>query len=176
MAEQPQNPDSPQGGDPMAQLKTERDDLLARLQRVSADYLNYQKRAARDVDTAREFANESLLRSLLPVLDDMERAIAAARANHPADDPLLVGVELVHDKALQVLEQFGVKVVSPQAGEEFNPSKHSALMQRPSELPARRVLEVLQKGYELRGRTLRPASVVVSADADETEPDQDTED
>jgi molecular chaperone GrpE len=156
-------PPMPTEPDAAAQLKTERDDLLARLQRVSADYLNYQKRAARDVETAREFANESLLRSLLPVLDDMERAIAAARQNHPADDPLLVGVELVHDKALNVLQQFGVKVVSPAAGEAFDPARHAALMQRPSDFPPQTVLEVLQKGYELRGRTLRAASVVVSA-------------
>ena len=71
----------------LASIETERDDLLTRLQRVSADYLNYQKRVQRDIEQAREFANEQLIKSLLAVLDDMERALHAAKANHDEDDP-----------------------------------------------------------------------------------------
>ena len=89
-------PAAPEG---LESLRAERDDLLARLQRVSADYLNYQKRVQRDIADAREFANAELIKSLLAVLDDMERALEAAKANHAADDPLLVGMQLVHDKA-----------------------------------------------------------------------------
>ncbi|HUS48355.1 MAG TPA: nucleotide exchange factor GrpE, partial [Phycisphaerae bacterium] len=85
--------------DELEAVKAERDDLLSRLQRVSADYLNYQKRVQKDVARAREFANEELIKALLGVLDDMERALAAARENHARDDPLLAGMQLVHDKA-----------------------------------------------------------------------------
>ena len=76
-------------------LSAERDDLMERLQRVSADYLNYQKRVQRDIAEARQFANTELVKSLLPVLDDMERALASAREDRARDDPLFDGLELV---------------------------------------------------------------------------------
>jgi molecular chaperone GrpE len=146
----------------LEKLQAERDDLLARLQRVSADYLNYQKRVQRDIAEAREFANAELLKDLLGVLDDLERAVQAAKANHAADDPLLVGTQLVYDKALATLERFGLSVIKA-AGERFDPHKHQALRHEPSpDCPAGVVLAELQKGYELKGRTIRPAAVVVS--------------
>jgi molecular chaperone GrpE len=143
-------------------LRAERDDLLARLQRVSADYLNYQKRVQRDIADAREFANAELITSLLAVLDDMERALEAARANHSAEDPLLVGMQLVYDKALGTLAKFGLSAIQA-AGEPFDPYKHRALHHQPSDAhPPGVVLAELQKGYQLKGRVIRPASVVVS--------------
>ena len=151
-------------------LIAERDDLLARLQRVSADYLNYQKRARRDMAEAREFANEALMKSLLGVLDDMERALDAARENHGEDDALFRGMQMVHDKAVETLGQFGLSVIEA-AGESFDPAKHAAVMQRPSEEhPPHTVLEELQKGYTFKGRTVRPSSVVVAGQPD---PDQE---
>jgi len=89
-------------------LQAQRDDLMARLQRVSADYLNYQKRVQRDISEARDFANADLIGELLAMLDDMERALQAARANHGEDDPLLTGMQLVYDKALDVLARHGL--------------------------------------------------------------------
>lgn len=143
-------------------LSAERDDLMERLQRVSADYLNYQKRVQRDISEAREFANAELVKDLLPVLDDMERALATARQNHGEDDPLFGGLQLVHDKALETLAKFGVRVIQAD-GEAFDPEKHLAVMQEPSgEHPPQTVLRVVQKGYEFKGRPIRPASVVVS--------------
>jgi len=148
--------------DELKALQAERDDLLARLQRVSADYLNYQKRAQREIADAREFANAELIRNLLPVLDDMERAMEAARANHGQDDPLLVGMQLVHDKALGTLGGFGLSVIEA-AGKSFDPDLHSALMEEPTDRhPPKTVLRELQKGYRLKGRTIRPAAVVVA--------------
>ena len=148
--------------DELEALRAERDNLLERLQRVSADYLNYQKRVQRDITEAREFANAELVKSLLPVLDDMERALASARENHGEDDPLFGGLQLVHDKALQTLEKFDVRVIEAE-GNAFDPQKHLAMMQQPSdEHPPQTVLAVIQKGYELKGRPIRPASVVVS--------------
>ena len=157
-----EQPGRAEGGDSPETLQLERDDLLARLQRLSADYLNYQKRVQRDIAEAREFANEELIKSLLGVLDDMERALDAARANHAEDDPLLEGMQLVHDKAFETLGKFGLSAIEA-AGRPFDPEKHSAMMQQASdEHPPQTVLQELQKGYLLKGRTIRPARVVVS--------------
>ena len=152
--------------------ETDGDDLLLRLQRLSADYVNYQKRARRDLAQARLFANEDLIKSLLPVLDDMERALAAGKDNHEADDALLTGMQLVHDKALETLGRFGLKVI--EAHElEFDPDRHTALLQQLSADHApNTVLQVVQKGYELRGRTIRAAGVIVSKSPDEPQADE----
>ncbi len=150
-------------------IKAERDDLFARLQRVSADYLNYQKRVQKDIAQAREFSNEQLIKELLGVLDDMERALDAARANHDEDDPLLTGMQLVHNKAIDTLGKFGVSIIEAE-GEHFDPEKHLALMQQPTdEHPPMTVLQELQRGYQLKGRTIRPSSVIVSTAPEEKE-------
>jgi molecular chaperone GrpE len=167
---QPQEPakDSPEA------LKAERDDLLGRLQRVSADYVNYQKRVHREINDAREYANAELIKGLLSVLDDMERAIEAAKANHSADDPLLRGVRLVHEKALAFLSRFGLSVVES-LGKPFDPDVHSALCEEATDQqPPHTVLRELQKGYRLKGRTIRPAAVVVARapEAPEASPPQ----
>ncbi|HPS52290.1 MAG TPA: nucleotide exchange factor GrpE [Phycisphaerae bacterium] len=151
-------------------VEQERDDLLARLQRLGADYQNYQKRVQKDISNARDFANESLLRDLLSVLDDMERAYAAAQENHPADDPLLKGMSMVHDNLLAVLQRYGLTPIES-VGLQFDPEKHAAMMQQPTnEVPPMTVLQEVQKGYSLKGRTIRPASVIVAKPLDETQP------
>jgi len=157
-----------------ASLESERDDLLARLQRVSADFLNYRKRVQRDMDQARQYANEELIKALLGVLDDMERGIEAGRENHASDDPLLAGMELVYEKALSVLAGFGLEKIEAK-GQPFDPDQHAAMMQEISEdLPPRTVLKEVQKGYRLRGRTIRPSGVVVSQEPAQEHQDQDT--
>ena len=154
--------DSGTAEDALAALERDRNDLLSRLQRLSADYLNYQKRVQRDIDSAREFANEQLIKELLPVLDDMERALEAGRANHAADDPILAGMLLVHDKALATLGRYGLKVVEAK-GKPFDPAVHQAIMMQPTaDQPPQTVLAEALRGYELRGRTIRPAGVVVA--------------
>lgn len=154
----------------------ERDDLLARLQRLRADYQNFQKRVQKERAQEREFANEGLMKSLLSVVDDMERGLVAARENHPADDPLLVGMEMVHEKLMRTLEQFGLAVIDAE-GKPFDPERHSAMMQQPTDqAEPMTVLQVLQRGYALKGRTIRPASVVVAqAPAEETAESPQTE-
>jgi molecular chaperone GrpE len=159
-----------QPADELQALRAERDDLKARLQRLAADYQNYQKRQAKESAQGRQFANEALMKELLGVLDDMERAIEAAGANHAEDDALLVGTKMVHDKFLSVLKQFGLHAFDP-TGEPFDPQRHAALMQQPSdEVEPMTVLQTLQTGYELNGRPIRPAQVIVSTrPADESE-------
>jgi len=149
-------------GDAMADLARERDDLLARLQRVSADYMNYQKRVQRDMEAARTFANEEIIKALLGVLDDMERALAAGRKSHDVDDPFVIGMQLVHDKALETLGKFGLVAIEAE-GKPFNPELHSAMMQQPNaDHPPQTVLTEVVRGYQLKGRTIRPSGVVVS--------------
>jgi len=172
----PQSPLQPPPVENVQSLRAERDDLLARLQRVSAEFVNYQKRAQRDIAQAREFANEELIKALLPIVDDMERALTVARQNHAADDPLRTGMELVHDKALQILARFGLTRISTQQV-PFDPERHSALMEQSSDQhPPRTVLQELQAGYLLKGRTIRPAHVVVSKESEPPAqtPDQDS--
>jgi molecular chaperone GrpE len=99
----------------------------------------------------------------------MERALEAARANRDPEDALLTGMQLVHDSMLEKLGQFGLSRIES-AGETFNPELHAALMQQPTdEHPPMTVLQEVQKGYQLKGRTLRPAQVVVSKEPDEDE-------
>jgi len=97
----------------------------------------------------------------------MERALKAARENHDADDPLLKGMQLVHDKAMETLGKFGLDAIEAE-GKNFDPDRHSAIMQEPSaDHPPMTVLRELQKGYTLKGRTIRPSAVVVSKAPDD---------
>ena len=101
----------------------------------------------------------------------------AARKTHDEDDPLLQGMQLVHDKALETLGKFGLERIEAE-GRPFDPDEHSAMMQEPSvEHPPQTVLRELQKGYRLKGRTLRPSSVTVSKapDSEDQEPDEPLE-
>jgi len=158
------SPTTAKPDDPVEVLQAERDDLFARLQRTAADYANYQKRVRREMAEARNFANTGLITQLLSVLDDMERALEAAADNHGQDDPLFKGMQLVHDKAMEVLGGFGLEIIEA-LGRPFDPEAHSAMLQQPTEAhPPQTVVQELQRGYTLKGRTIRPAAVVVSTE------------
>jgi molecular chaperone GrpE len=137
------------------------EDFQDKYLRVLAEFQNYKKRTAKEAVQSTEFANERLMKELLTVIDDMERALAAARENHGEDDPLYTGMQMVHDNLLTVLGRFGLSAINAE-GETFDPEKHSAMMQEESDQPAMTVLRQLQRGYELKGRTIRPAAVVVA--------------
>ncbi|MHC4562792.1 MAG: nucleotide exchange factor GrpE [Planctomycetota bacterium] len=157
-------------------LEAERDDLLARLQRVSADYVNFQKRVQRESGESRQFAHAELIKALLPVLDDMERALEAARDNHGEDDPFFQGMQLVHDKALETLGKFGLTVIDA-VGKPFDPDRHAAMMQHPTtDHPPQTVLTEVQRGYVFGDRTLRPSGVVVSVEPPTESEEQPAED
>ncbi len=157
---------------PVAQPQTveqERDELLARLQRLAADYQNYQKRTAKEAQQARQYANESLMKEMIPVLDDMERALAAAEENNSKDDPLLAGMQMVYDKMFTTLGRFGLTRLESQ-DQPFDPDKHLAMMQQPTaDVEPMTVMQELQKGDQLKGRTIRPASVIVSKEPEDQE-------
>jgi molecular chaperone GrpE len=145
--------------DPLAAALRERDEHLDQLRRVAAEFDNYKKRVAREHEELRERAAERLLREILPVLDDLERALHAfdtAEKEAVAD-----GVALVHRALVTLLEREGVAELDP-AGEPFDPHRHEALLTQPSDVPEGTVLDVIQKGFLLGDRVLRPARVVVA--------------
>src|SRR5215211_8592167 len=144
---------------PEDSLRRERDEYLALAQRAQADFENYKKRVARDLALAGERAKGGLVRELLPVVDNLERALASA---NEGEQHLAEGVRLVHSELVAVLERNGVQAFDP-SGEAFDPAIHEALSTRPEEgADVGVILDVVEKGYKLNGTVLRPARVVVS--------------
>ena len=143
----------------VAALEAERDEHLNDLKRVAAEFENYRKRVARDQESLVARAHERLVKELLPVLDDLERALAAAEEHEEAK--LEEGVRLVHRELADALEREGLAEIET-AG-VFDPHVHEALLSQPSDEQEGSVLEVVQKGYRLGDRVLRPARVVIAA-------------
>ena len=143
----------------LAALEAERDERLNDLKRVAADFENYRKRVARDQESLVVRAHERLVEELLPVLDDLERALAAAEEHE--EGKLEEGVRLVHRSLRDALTREGLAEIETNG--RFDPHVHEALLSQPSEAEEGSVLEVLQKGYRLGDRVIRPARVVVAA-------------
>lgn len=141
----------------------ERDDYLDQLQRSRAEFANYRRRTEQERTAIREIASQALLAQLLPVLDDLQRALAAAPADQ-LDTPFVQGVKLVERKFWNVLERAGVTPLEA-IGQPFNPSLHEAVEMVPG-TAADTVVAVYQPGYRLGSTLLRPAMVKVgNADA-----------
>jgi molecular chaperone GrpE len=150
--------------DDVTQLKAERDELFERLARVTADFQNSRKRLETDLENRVQYANVNLIKSLLPVIDNFERALAVDTSKTDAAT-ILKGLQLVHDQWMTVLKSQLVQEIAPKPGDAFDPSLHQALMQNPDEKYANRgptVVQMLQKGYMLNDRVLRPAQVAVN--------------
>src|SRR4051794_12781674 len=150
----------------LEEAERQRDEYLDSLQRLKADFENYRKRAARDQASFAARASEGLVKELVPVLDDLERALEAAEEHEEAK--LEEGVRLVHRSLFQALQRQGLEQIETEG--RFDPHVHEALLSQPSEAEEGSVIDVLQKGYLLGDRVLRPARVVVAA-AKEVEPD-----
>jgi molecular chaperone GrpE len=156
--------------DPLKELKAklavqeqEAKEAHERLLRVSADYENYKKRSAREMEDFRKYANQSLLKEMLTVVDNLELAINSAEEEKNADEKLIEGLNLTRDEMLRVFEKFNVKPISAR-GEIFDPAFHEAVMREETDdYPENTVLSEFQKGYLIHDRLLRPAMVVVAA-------------
>jgi molecular chaperone GrpE len=135
----------------------EPEDYLALAQRIQADFENYRKRAVREAAAAGERARSGLVRELLPIVDNLERALASAEEG---EQHLAEGVRLVHSELIAVLERNGIEQFDP-AGDKFDPAEHEALSVREEGEPGL-VVDVVEKGYRSNGTVLRPARVVVS--------------
>ncbi len=134
--------------------------------RAAAEVENVRRRTAQDVEKAHKFALEKFANELLPVIDSLERALEVSNSDDEAIKPMLEGVELTLKSMLAAVSKFGIEQVNP-VGEPFNPELHQAISMLPSEeFAANNVISVMQKGYALNGRLLRPAMVIVSRGAD----------
>ena len=145
--------------DELASLQAERDQFLADLQRVAADFDNYRKRAARDQAAFVERATERLVTELLPVLDALEGALESAGKHEEAK--LEEGVRLVHRQLADALGTQGVAEIETDG--RFDPHVHEAVLSQPSEAEEGSIVNVLQKGYRLGEKVVRPARVAVAA-------------
>ena len=157
---------------PAAEPAKELEEVRKRLAYLAAEFDNYRKRASREKETLVAFANERLLRAILPFLDNLERAMSQGGAAGSAE-VLLAGVRLTYDQILSELKKFGVEQISAE-GETFDPARHEAIAQMACEgKPVGTILSEAQKGYLLNGRLLRPAQVIVAQEAVSTAPGRD---
>jgi molecular chaperone GrpE len=148
-----------EAGDP-AELARERNEYLDHLRRLKAEFENYRKRVQRDNEELRLRAAETVVESLLPVMDNMGRALEAAGRHEEGE--LVSGLELVAGQLRRTLEGHGLEEIPVEPGVLFDPTLHEAIMTQPSpEYPEGTVFQVLELGYLLHGRLLRPAKVIV---------------
>jgi molecular chaperone GrpE len=151
---------NPQAVDPLAEALRERDEYLDALQRLKAEFDNFRRRTARDQEQLTARAHERLVKELLPVLDDLERALAAAEDHEEAQ--LEEGVRLVHRSLVDALRREGVSEIETDG--RFDPHVHEALLSQPDdEKESGDILDVMQKGYRIGDRVVRPARVIVVA-------------
>jgi molecular chaperone GrpE len=143
-------------------LEQESKETHDRLLRVSAEFENYKKRATREIADFRKFANESFAKALLPVVDNLDRAIESSSNDEQTNSSVVEGVSMTLKEIMRVLEQFSIKPFES-LGKTFDPGFHQAMHQEETEEhPDNTVIREFQKGYMIHDRLLRPAMVVVS--------------
>jgi len=140
----------------------ESEEIMDKYLRVSADLENYKKRASREMDDLRKYANQSLVKDLLPVLDNLELAVKSSKETENGDDHLIDGVELIRKEILKVFEKFNIQQIDA-LGKAFDPRFHEAVMrEETSKYNENTVINELQKGYLMHDRLVRPSMVVVA--------------
>jgi len=154
---------TPEQLEELKQRAAKADENWDRLLRTTADLDNYKKRAAREKQDAIKFANENLINKLVPVLDALDMALVATQsAKNQATQSLQAGINMVYQQLKAVLTEAGLEEIDA-AGKPFDPNLHEAVSQKETlEVPEDHVAEQMRKGYKLRDRLLRPASVVVA--------------
>jgi molecular chaperone GrpE len=143
------------------ELQKEKEEVFSKLQRVSADYVNFEKRAPKQIADTISYEKEKIIKSLLPALDNFEHTLQNA---HAAEESgvLVKGVQIIYDQMLDILKSHGVEQIEA-LGEIFDPTVHEAMTRRAeSNKEDGVVLEEFQKGYKLNGRVIRPSKVIVN--------------
>jgi molecular chaperone GrpE len=164
--------------------KAEYDALWDKYLRLCADFDNARKRWEKERQGLVEYANYSLVKELIIVVDELEHALVAVK-EHAKDNPIVKGIEIIHLNLIKILKKEGVEVIQAK-GEKFNPHVHEIIAQRQSdETPEHTVLEEVQKGYKYKDKLLRTAKVVIAAESsseqetqeatDKPEPDKEQE-
>jgi molecular chaperone GrpE len=166
---QTEEADDAEAGDSIKEMKArfeakeeEAKETYDRLLRVSADFENYKKRSAREMEEFRKYANQSLLKEMLSVVDNLELAITSSSDGEKTDKALIEGLNLTLNEILRVFEKFNVTPIEAQ-GKTFDPAYHEAVMRdETDDYPENTVISEFQKGYLIHDRLLRPAMVVVA--------------
>ncbi|MBN1765707.1 MAG: nucleotide exchange factor GrpE [Sedimentisphaerales bacterium] len=152
--------------------RAEIEELTQRLQRLGADYQNFQKRALKKEEQAAQFAREDLVRTLLPVLDNFCHALEKSDDTCDAN-AVLQGMQIVYDHFMQVLTGAGLKPIKISPGDSFDPALHEAMLhEENAEFPVNTIVRELARGYIMNERTLRPAKVSVAKTPAPKEPDK----
>ncbi|MDE0308783.1 MAG: nucleotide exchange factor GrpE [Acidiferrobacterales bacterium] len=152
--------------DEISHLKKQSDENFDRVQRVSAEFANYQKRKEQEIDRARKYSIDQFARSMLDVMESLDQAcdIELAKKPSPSVTAMREGVELTRKQLLSAFESFGIEEVNPELGAAFDANFHQAMTMLPSsEVPANHICEVFRKGYRIHDRLLRPAMVIVAS-------------
>ena len=162
--------------DSMELLQKEKEEVFAQLQRVSADYANFQKRVPRQISDTINYEKERIIKSLLPALDNFEHTLQNSHTAENVDD-LAKGIKIIYDQMLDILKSHGVEQLKT-LGESFNPALHEAMMRKNKpEKEDNTILEEFQKGYKLNDRIIRPSKVVVNKlEAEQEAPEQTEQD
>jgi len=149
----------------LCEAERKKEEYLTLVKSTRADFENYQKRILRDQANERRFAHFQFAADILPALDNLDRALQAAKKSG-ANDPMVQGVSMVLTQVLDVFKRHGIQRIQAE-GTPFDPNLHQAVMQVPSkDLPVSTVVQVLENGYTLHDRVIRPASVSVSSPAE----------
>ena len=152
-------------------LQKEKDELFAQLQRVSADYTNFQKRVPKQIADTIAYEKETIIKTLLPALDNFEHTLQNAHSVETTE-LLIKGIRIIYDQMLDILKSHGVEQIKA-LDEKFDPASHQAMIQKTEpDKEDNVVLEEFQKGYKLNGRVIRPSKVIVNKLQPEEEPDQ----
>lgn len=152
-------------------LQKEKDELFAKLQRVSADYDNLQKRTTKQITESISYEKEKIIKAILPALDNFEHTLQNASSVETVD-VFLKGTQIIYDQMLDILKSLNVEQIKT-LGEIFDPVMHEAMMQKNEpEQEENVVLEEFQKGYKLNGRVIRPSKVIVNKPAQEQPAEQ----
>jgi len=173
-----QKPDAKKAQSEMARLKEriellqkEKEEIFAKLQRVSADYSNFQKRVPKQIADSIAYEKEKIIKVLLPVLDNFEHTLAGSHSSENVET-VVKGVQIIYDQMLDILKSQGIEQINAM-DKEFDPALHQAVMRKQdAEKEDGVVLEEFQKGYRLNGRLIRPSKVAVNKPLEEkTAPD-----
>ena len=168
------NDESQKVHDKLKALQRDRDELFEKLQRISADYANFQKRLPKQIADSVTYEKESIMRSLLPALDNLEHTLGSASSAESVE-VLVKGIRIIYDQMLDILKSHQVEQINS-VGEIFNPALHEAMTQAADpDKDEGIVLEEFQKGYKLNERVIRPSKVVVNNPSLAKQPDADTD-